>query len=93
MNRTYTKNQGKLVYVTEKSELKVSDFAYCTETREVIQISEILTVDHLYKDMDGNVHYDNFDPWSWRKILITNDHDVYEKSNHIQWLSKEAIGN
>lgn len=87
MNTPQMKRIGMTTYLTTKTPLKVGDFAYCNETREIIQISKIITEDHLYEDIEGNMHYDNFDPWNWLKIIKTTDKSICDISSEVKPIS------
>lgn len=69
-----------------EAEIKEGDHAWCTETNEIIQVSEVIQEQHKYRDTNGKTHYDNFDPWKWYKIICSTD-----KSLDVPQLSAQSI--
>ena len=60
-------------YSTDDSKIEAYDVVIQVETNEIFQVKEVLGEDHLYLDMNGNRHWDNYDPWNCRRIFSTSN--------------------
>lgn len=60
-------------YVYCKDKLEVGDVAIQLETNEIFEIAIVLEPDHLYVGKNGKTYWDNFDPWSCRKLVSTTN--------------------
>lgn len=64
------------IYIISNEDLMVDNHSLQLETGVIFKIKEILEPDHLYLDYKGNKHWDNFDPWCVKKIILTTDPDL-----------------
>ena len=55
---------------------KENNWCLQVETNEIFKIKEILEKQQVYLDTDGKTHYDNFDPWNVKKIIMTTNSDL-----------------
>lgn len=64
------------ILITSDDEINLGDWCFQVETNEIFKIKEILEKQQVYLDTDGKTHYDNFDPWNVKKIIMTTNSDL-----------------
>lgn len=74
--KSYSDCTNQNIYITSDKEIKESNWCLQVETNEIFKIKEILEKQQVYLDTDGKTHYDNFDPWNVKKIIMTTNSDL-----------------
>jgi len=74
--KSYSDCTNQNIYITSDKKIKEDNWCLQVETNEVFKIKEILEKQHVYLDTDGKKHYDNFDPWNVKKIIMTTNSDL-----------------
>jgi len=74
--KSYSDCTNQNIYITSDEEIKESNWCLQVETNEIFKVREVLEKQHLYLDTDDKKHYDNFDPWNVKKIIMTTNLDL-----------------